>query len=69
MNAELWEARFDEHLRLLGRTERAREGYGYEVRLFLGFLQDRHIGEVSGITRTELRVSQAVWNLAGDQQR
>ena len=54
MNAELWEARFDEHLRLLGRTERTREGYGYEVRLFLGFLQDRHIGEVSGITRTEL---------------
>ena len=54
VNAELWEARFDEHLRLLGRTERTREGYGYEVRLVLGFLQDRHIGEVSGITRTEL---------------
>ena len=54
VNVELWLHRFDEHLRLLGRTERRREGYGYEVRLFLGFLQDRHIGEVSGITRTEL---------------
>lgn len=54
MNTELWLHRFDEHLRLRGYSERTREGYGYAVRSFLRFLEDREVSEVAEVSRGEL---------------
>lgn len=54
MNSELWRERFDEYLRLRGFSERTREGYGLELRLFLRFLQDHQVNEVSEIRRQDI---------------
>lgn len=54
MNVALWRERFDEHLRLRGFSERTREGYGLELRLFLGFLEDREIHQVTEIRREDI---------------
>ena len=54
MNVDLWLERFDEALQLRGRTERTRESYGYEVAVFLRFLQGRDVETVAGISRQDL---------------
>jgi integrase/recombinase XerD len=54
VNVGLWLERFDEALRLRGRTERTRESYGYEVRLFLRFLDARDVDIVASIGRQDL---------------
>ncbi len=54
MNVALWRERFDEYLRLRGFSERTREGYGLELRLFLGFLEDREIHQVTEIRRDDI---------------
>ena len=51
---ELWLGRFDEALRMLGRTERTRESYGYEVGAFLRFLASRGIEVVTGVSRQDV---------------
>jgi integrase/recombinase XerD len=54
VNVALWLERFDESLRLCGRTERTRESYGYEVGAFLRFLVSRGVETVTDISRQDL---------------
>jgi integrase/recombinase XerD len=54
VNAEQWSEQFGEYLRLLNRSEKTVHGYCLETRLFLKFLVERGVSEVSGIRREDV---------------
>jgi integrase/recombinase XerD len=54
----VWEPRFLDHLRAIGRTERTIGGYIAELRLFLAFLSDRGLDEPHQLTRQDVEAYQ-----------
>jgi len=54
MKIELWLERFCEHLSLLNRSEKTIYGYRLETRLFLEFLVECGVGDVSEIRRDDV---------------